>query len=638
LVSFFAILAAVSGVDCTRKSTSPLAPPRVPPAAELGRFAPGTADRARRAQLDALTPALDAFFAAKLKESGATGFAVGLILDGELAYQRGFGVRDVASGTPIDSDTVFRIASMTKGFTALSVLKLRDEGKLALDEPAARYLPELGSLVPPTRDAPPLSLRLLLSNASGLAYDDLWGAVTFGKSDAELGALLRGGVQLSTTPGTKYAYSNLGWALLGKVVERVSGKPYRSYVSENILRPLDMSSSAWDARDVPPARLAIGYRREGDALVPEPRPSDGVFDAAGGLYSTLRDYARYASYQLAAYPPRNDAETGPVRRSTLREMHEGQRWVRGDKDSPVARMTDDGISLSAASYGFGWLNVTSCTEEGRVQHGGFEPGYFGWVVLMPSARVGYVALSTTGPAGIASRVGVFDILRKGGLLTPPAPTAHPSLIAAQAAITSLLEAWNPDLVARTFDPQSLEYSWNQHLREDFAGFTKQHGRCQSEGQPRFFGPLHSEFRLVCERGALSFELLLSPATPPLVQNMDVKEELPPDERSEQAAKALTQALNGASESTYAELLGPSIDRTRAKQHLRRLAASHSNCSTERGWLELVHRPLKTEQTSRYSLVCSEGPLELSFSFAENTRQVTSFSAYPARAADATCWQ
>ena len=335
-------------------------------------FTPGTTSADRRARIASLSPALDKLFQAKFEESGATGLAVGLIVDGEPVYQRGIGVRDVASGAPVDAHTVFRLASLTKSFTALAVLKLRDEGKVSLDLPVTTYLPELRALVAPTRDAPPITLRLLLSNASGLSYDDLWGAVTFGKSEAELNELLGSGVQFTSTPAMKYAYSNLGWALLGRVVERVSGRSYRDYVTTNILQPLGMTSTVWEPADVAPGRLATGYHHAGTKLVAEPRMSEGAFAPAGGLYTSLNDYARYAAYNLAAYPPRDEPESGPVRRSTLREMHEGQRWARGgDKDAPVVRRTDDGLVLGAGAYGFGWLNVTSCTEEGRVQHGGF---------------------------------------------------------------------------------------------------------------------------------------------------------------------------------------------------------------------------------------------------------------------------
>src|SRR5687767_7099504 len=99
---------------CLRAAPPVAAPEAKAPAVTLGEFEPGKADPARRARLEALGPTLDAFFESKLKESGATGLAVGLVLEGELVYARGFGVRDVATRAPVDPDSVFRIASMTK--------------------------------------------------------------------------------------------------------------------------------------------------------------------------------------------------------------------------------------------------------------------------------------------------------------------------------------------------------------------------------------------------------------------------------------------------------------------------------------------------------------------------------------------
>jgi CubicO group peptidase (beta-lactamase class C family) len=634
------LLAASLASGCANARSPPVAVSHAAPPAQLAAFSPIPADPARRAKLVAVAPALDAFFASKLKETGATGFAVGIILDGELVYHRGFGVRDVASATPVDSDTVFRIASMTKSFTALSVMKLRDEGRVKLDEPAATYVPELRALVAPTRDAPPISLRLLLTNAAGLAYDDLWGAVTFGKSDDELMALLRGGIQIPTTPGTRYAYSNLGWALLGKVVESASETRYRDYVTANILLPLGMSSTVWEASDVPPGRLATGYYRVGADLVPEPRPSDGAFAPAGGLYTSLRDYARYVAFQLAAYPPRDDRESGPVRRSTLREMHEGQRWARGDKDSPIVRNTEDGVTLAVPSYGFGWLNVTSCTEEGRIQHGGFEPGYFSWVVLMPRARLGYVALATTAHTGVVSRPGVFNILRDADLLTPPAPIPHPALVATEMSIPKLLVAWDRDLFESVFDPTSVKYSWNKNLRDDFAKLARDHGRCRREGKLEVYGSLHGSFRVVCQRGAIRFDVLLSPATPPRIQNADITEELPPDERTERAARTLVAAIADTEGNITAlsELWAPKVNHAHARKILHRLRLAHGPCSIEHGFWQIYRGPFEVEQNAQYALRCHSGPLELELGIDQKTGRVTSFSAHPPRAFDATCWQ
>jgi D-alanyl-D-alanine-carboxypeptidase/D-alanyl-D-alanine-endopeptidase len=632
-----ALVAALLFVGCRREVPRVPAVTARPVPRAAAPFEPGKADPARRAKLAAVAPELDAFFESKFRESGATGFAVGVVLEGELAYQRYFGVQDVGKPTPIGLDTVFRIASMTKSFTALAVLKLRDEGKLALDDPAEKYLPELAALERPTRDSPPITVRLLLTNASGLGYDDLWGAVTFGRDDAGLTALLESGVVSSTPPGTRYAYSNLGWALLGKLVEQVSKQPYREYVTEHVLMPLGMKATVWDAKDVPPERLATGYRRDGDALVVEPRPASGVFAAGGGLYSSLRDYARYAAYQLDAYPPRDDPETGPVRRSTRREMHEGQRWVRNERDAPIAKMTEEGIYLGTASYGMGWLNVTSCKEEGRVQHGGFEPGYFGWVVLMPKARVAYVALATSGAAGIAARFGVFDVLRKAGVLDVPEPSPHPALAAAASAIPSLLAAWDPLLFARTFDADSARYSWNEGLEKDFAQLTIAHGRCRREGPLAVYNPLHGEFRLTCDRGALEFDVLMAPTVPPRVQHAGIVEELPADESTTRVAGLLAAAVAGGVESLGPDLLGK-IDRDGARRRFRSAAVSHGSCRMLRVWNEVSHEPWGTERSSRATLTCDGGPLELSFGLDAASGKLGRLSLHQPRPHDALCWQ
>ena len=103
------------------------------------------------------------------------GYAYGVIIDGRLAREGFGGVRDLASNTPVDADTVFRIASMTKSFTAIAVLRLRDDGKLSLDDPAERYIPELASLRYPTADSPKITIRHLLNHAEGFPEDNPWG-------------------------------------------------------------------------------------------------------------------------------------------------------------------------------------------------------------------------------------------------------------------------------------------------------------------------------------------------------------------------------------------------------------------------------------------------------------------------------
>jgi CubicO group peptidase (beta-lactamase class C family) len=618
-------------------------PPAVAPRAAAPSFVPfgfGKTEPARKAKFEALVPRLDELFRKKLEEAGGTGLAVGILLDAELVYARGFGVADVKSGRPVDEHTVFRVASVSKGFTALAALKLRDEGKLALDEPIARYLPELSRLRGPTHDSPPITARLLLTNAAGFAYDDLWGAVTFGKSDEELLRFLEGGSLFTTAPGTKYAYANLGWALLGQIIGRVSGLPFREYATRNIFLPLGMRSSVWEAWDVPAGRLATGYHREAGQLVADVPASDGAFAAAGGLYTSLHDLTRYVAFHALAYPPRDAPESVPVRRSTLREMHQGQRWMRWfDKNAPVAERTEDGIRLQTAAYGFGWFNATTCGEEGRASHGGYEPGYYANVTVLPESGVAFAFLATTGSAPNPARAGALALLREAGLLDKASPTAQPALAEARASIEALLAGWDDARFRRTFDPDSLRYSWNTRVREDFALLGRTHGRCRGDGGLTTASPLHGEFRLTCERGAIRFDLLVAPGPAGRLQNAQATSELPLTPAQEQASANWLSLLQSFSEPLAAELFAPSVDLVRARKTLLHLAIDHGACTPVRGRLEIAREPVHVETRSvSYELACREKPLELRFTQDETTGKVTSFAAHPPRAADAVCWQ
>jgi CubicO group peptidase (beta-lactamase class C family) len=609
---------AVVALGCVSRGIPPTVPPAGVPRREV-LFAPGAADPVRKAKLLAVAPQLDELFRNKVREAGATGLAVGIVLDGELVYARGFGVRDVASNAPVDVDTVFRIASMTKSFTAAAVLRLRDEGRLALDAPAARYAPELDALVVPTRDSPPVTVRQLLTHGAGLPLDDYWGAETFGTGDDELARFLRSGIAFADAPGARYAYSNLGYALLGKIVQRVSGVRFRDYVTTMILRPLGMPSTVWESAEVPAGRLAIGYRRATNVLAPEPRPSDGVFDAAGGLYTSLRDYARYVAFQLAAYPPRDDPEAGPLRRSTLREMHEGQRWSRwrGD-DVPVARRTpDNGIWLSAANYGFGWLNDTTCVDEGIVQHGGFEPGYWSTVHLLPRRGLGIVTLATSAPIGFASFTPAISILREAGALPPPRETSVPAaLSSALESLRSLLDRWDSALYERTFDRQSLGFSWMANVREDFARLSREHGPCRPEASVEAHNRSDGSLRLRCKRGAIELRALLTPSAPVRVQMLWWRDTHDPNDRL-RATRLASMLGDGPA---GADLFDTTAEGGAARKSFARLSVDHGLCGIDRVVSSDGH------STASFRFRCKERSFDLFFRVDEHSGRVTEVRA------------
>lgn len=607
----FAICVSLAMVGCsyagTRASVSSAA------------FEPGKTSSVRRDRTTQLWRRLDEFYEGYLKKTGVTGMAVGIVADGELVYGRGFGVRDAGSRERVDVDSVFRIASLTKAFTAAAVLRLRDEGRLALDAPAATYLSELSGVSGPVRDAPMMTVRHLLTNSSGLPFDDSWGPVTFGMADDAFLQMVKQRMILARAPGERYAYSNLGFAILGKIVERISGVPFREYVTRTILQPLHMDSTVWEARDVRPGRLMTGYTRENGSLVPEPLPSDGRFDAAGGLYTSLRDFARYVAFQLAAYPPRDDPESGPLRRSSVRELHEGQRWSRWrGEDVPVAARQDDGsLSLMASSYGYGWTNSTTCDAEGIVHHGGYEPGYFATAHMIPSTRIGIIILATSAPVGFRSFSPALALLREGGLLEPDPPLLpSAALLKAQEQISRLYEKWE-DLLARTvFEPSSLAYPWMKSLPATLAELRRDHGTCNTAPSLIMSSRTDLSWRAACERGAIVFTLRLTPVLPLLVQSIEWKDEYKPDDRARAIAEKLMAAVERWDGRSVPELFSASADRSRVRRALLELSAPGEVCK--------IADPMTSDKKTwvAYRVHCKNSVVDLRFAVDGDADDIT----------------
>ena len=188
------------------------------------------ADSGRRVKLATAFADIDRVFAEFTNTSHVPGAAWGIVIDGELAHAGATGVREIATKSPVDADTVFRIASMTKSFTAMSILRLRDEGKLSLDDPAEQYVAELKDLRYPTSDSPRITIRHLLTHSEGFPEDNPWGDQQLSESEESLSRMMRGGIPFSNAPGVAYEYSNYGFAILGRIVSRVSGQPYDEYV------------------------------------------------------------------------------------------------------------------------------------------------------------------------------------------------------------------------------------------------------------------------------------------------------------------------------------------------------------------------------------------------------------------------
>ena len=346
-------------------------------------------DPDRRAKLAGAMPEIDRLFRAFAERSRVPGIAYGVLIDGDLVHTGAAGVRNVATGAPVDVDTVLRIASMTKSFTAMAILKLRDEGRLALDDPAERYVPELKGLSYPAADSPRITIRHLLSHAEGFPEDNPWGDQQLDATDEEMSEMMRRGIPFSNTPGVAYEYSNFGFAILGRIVSRVSGMPYRDYVAATILSPLGMTATTLEPGRVPPGRLAHGYRWEDETWKEEPPLADGAFGAMGGMLTSIRDLGQYVGFLMSTWPPRDDPETGPIRRASAREMQ--QVW-RPAPATVTRAATDGATRLNTGGYGFGLRVWQTCDFRQIVAHSGGLPGFGSHMRWLPDYGVGVIAV------------------------------------------------------------------------------------------------------------------------------------------------------------------------------------------------------------------------------------------------------
>ena len=312
------------------------------------------------------------------------GLVYGVVLNGRLVSVRGLGVQDVSSKRAVTPDTLFRIASMSKAFTALAILKLRDEGKVALDSPAEVYVPQMRGWANATSDSPRVTVRNLLTHSAGLVEDNPWGDRQQVRSEAEFTTMLAAGVPFARGPGVAMEYSNFGYATLGRIVTNVSRVPYQDYIRRELMVPLGMRSTTYDIFQSPPTRRAIGYRWQDDRWVREPDMKDGAFGAMGGVETSANDYAKWVEFLLSAWPARDGPDAGPVKRSTVREIVTGANFA-----TAMARNAAiGGACRQAVTYAMGWRVIDDC-DLGRVMtHGGGFPGYGSVVLLLPDKGVG----------------------------------------------------------------------------------------------------------------------------------------------------------------------------------------------------------------------------------------------------------
>lgn len=338
-------------------------------------------------------PRIRELIAEAMRRHGIPGAAAGVVMAQRLEWSEGFGLADLDLNRPVDGQTLFRIASITKTFTGAAIMQLRDAGKLSLDDPVAAHIPEFGHARARRGNLDQVTIRRLLTHHSGLVSEApfrYWDTLDFPPFDRILASLPK--VEVVLEPDSHFKYSNLAFALLGEVVARAGKVPYAGYVAGKVIRPLGLASTGFDLTAALERRLATGYDANpySDVPVTANHHPIGGLAAAGGLYSSVEDLAKWVAFQLSAYGP---AAGGPdraaassagddpavLRRATICEMH------RPEILEPDWR----------SGYGLPWRSTRS-GDRVYVNHGGGLPGHRTTVHFDTVHGIGFIFLTNLG--------------------------------------------------------------------------------------------------------------------------------------------------------------------------------------------------------------------------------------------------
>ena len=480
---------------------------------------PRFADTATFSAMQKAFPVVEKIYKDYAEKNHFPSISFGVIAGGQLVYSGSVGISNLAAKTSATPKTLFRIASMSKSFTAMAILKLRDEGKLSLTDPVSKYVPEMNKAGALTKDAPAITLQNLLTMSAGFPEDNPWGDRQLDDTDEELLKQVEAGISFSNVPGVAYEYSNLGFALLGKIVTTVSGQPYQKYITENILKPIGMNDSKWEYSEVPAEQLALGYQWIDNDWKEIPMLHDGSYGAMGGLICSIEDFSKYVALHLSAWPARNETDNGPIRRSSMREMHQPWRFndlfadakTRGGEPCPVA-----------AGYGYGLNWRKDCSGKIRVAHSGGLPGFGSEWRMYPEYGIGVVSFSnhTYGAPGLPNAIAIDTLISIAGL-KPRSLMPSEILNQRKDEIIKLLPAWKEEQINIFAENFFLDESLERR-REASRKIFEETGTISTVRALEPENQLRGSFLMEGEKKNALIFFTLTPEKEALIQQLDIE--------------------------------------------------------------------------------------------------------------------
>ncbi|OII15589.1 serine hydrolase [Curtobacterium sp. MCBA15_008] len=458
---------------------------------------------------------VDAVFRQRVERGTAPSSVWGVFDRTGLVASGGHG--DRGDGRAPDEHTVYRIASCTKSVTAATLLALVAAGRVHLDAPVTDFVPAFAAVELPTADSPVPTLRMLLTMAAGFPTDDPWADRQESVSDAELDAVLRAGLLFDSVPGTRFAYSNLGYALLGRVIAAVAGAPYTEVAAATVLRPLGLDDTVFSAAESR-GFVVTGVRPHAGTWEPLPLTGPGAFSPIGGLFSTVADLARWGRHLASAFGPVSP-EPGPVSPADRRLMQQAMRVVPASTVPGASRAT---------AYGFG-LFVEQDPRFGElVSHSGGYPGFSAHMRWSVRDGLGVVAFENATQAKVSAAADAALDLVLADRATAPTTTGRTATAtrAAQRAVTQLLAGWSDELADAICTPNVAQDVPYERRRRAIAEAVQAVGAdvTAAPEAEQSSAPSHLRWWLPGTTGRLRVEIRLAPLAAGRVQTLTVTPE------------------------------------------------------------------------------------------------------------------
>lgn len=379
------------------------------------------------------------------------GIAIGIVYDQELVWSKGYGFGDLEKKTPVTPTTLFRIGSITKVFTATAIMQLRDQGKLRLDDPVSKHLPEF-EIQNPFPDAPEITIWNVLTYTAGLPREGAfpyWTDHEFPTRKEILSALAS--QTLIYSPGTTYKYSNLGVALLGVIVEEASGESYRDYIENHIFSPLGMTNSFVDPPTDKVGPLATDYLQrqpDGSRQIMDYYETGGMSPAAA-IVTSVRDMAKFAALNTREGNSTADGEV--LSTSTMREMHR-PHWINSKWTS--------GVGLG--------FRVLSRSGKRVVHHTGWIGGHRAHLLMVPDDKFAVITMvNTVEPLHTLFSYEALDLVGASILASTASPAKKPDFDPAwEKYLGSYSDPWGWEYQVLILGNQLVIYSHDYPPAED----------------------------------------------------------------------------------------------------------------------------------------------------------------------------